>query len=395
MDIAWGTDNNLYDDQFYNREEEIGFLKSILNTSQFGSTPTILLTGIRGVGKTALLKKLQREFIDDYLVIYADFSQSYAYQTDKLSPNAIMEFLYDRIIKSAHEQGLKTLGKKLEKYFKTNDFHIKEILNFQGISIPIPKSEENYHKLADFVMDLPQMIYDEYSEEIKGVFIFIDEFQTIKDLDNELNGFLWYFRSKVQEQKNVAYMFSGSMSLTDSLIQDIAGKKGAFGGRMLTYELKPFSKEITKNYLDEKADNLKFSDRAFERFYTCTKGIPTYINLFAKLLPQNHLINEEELKEEFKKDLPFLAIHFINIWSKLTFKEQKIIISLLDKPLKRVEIARELNVTSGSLSNSLNSLQNKALIQLNDSKYEIIDYIFRAWLKNEYANKGVYPFRSI
>ena len=82
-----------------------------------------------------------------------------------------------------------------------------------------------------------------------------------------------------------------------------------------------------------------------------------------------------------------MSIHFINIWSKLTFKEQKIIISLLNGPLRRVEIANELNVTSGSLSNSLNSLQNNALIELIDSKYEITDYIFRSWLKNEYANK--------
>ena len=73
-------------------------------------------------------------------------------------------------------------------------------------------------------MDLPQEICDEYSDIIKGVFIFIDEFQNIKDLD-EMESVLWYLRSKVQSQKNVAYLFSGSMCIKDSLIGDIAGKK--------------------------------------------------------------------------------------------------------------------------------------------------------------------------
>ena len=44
-----------------------------------------------------------------------------------------------------------------------------------------------------------------------------------------MDGFLWYLRIKVQSQKNVTILFSGSMSLKDKLIEDIAGKNGAFG----------------------------------------------------------------------------------------------------------------------------------------------------------------------
>lgn len=395
MDIAWGTDNNLYEEQFYNRTEELSVLSNILNSSQFGSTPTLLLTGSRGVGKTALLKKIQRDFQDDFLVVYADFSLSYAYQSNKLTPDAIMNFLYDKIIEAAHDYGLRIFDKRLEKIFKTKDYHIKDFSNINGLPIPIPETKDNFKKLAEFVMDLPQLIYDEYSDEIKGVFIFIDEFQTIRDLDNNLNGFLWYFRSKVQEQKNVAYMLSGSMSITDNLIQDIAGKQGAFGGRILTYELEPFSKDTTKNYLKEKVSDLKFTSDGFERFYKCTNGLPNYINVFAKLLPKNIILDENHIIKGFENALPFLAIHFINTWSRLTFLEQKIIVSLIEKPLRRIDIANDLKVTSGSLSNPLNSLQNKILIQLKEGKYEIVDSIFKAWLKNEFDKKGVYPFRSI
>lgn len=54
--LPWGTDENLDENQFYNRNETIDLLSNLLNSSQYGSTPSILLTGVRGVGKTVLMK---------------------------------------------------------------------------------------------------------------------------------------------------------------------------------------------------------------------------------------------------------------------------------------------------------------------------------------------------
>ena len=55
------NDNDLDDTQFYNRVDEISFLSDNLELTKKGSTPTILLTGIRGVGKSALMKKLKKK----------------------------------------------------------------------------------------------------------------------------------------------------------------------------------------------------------------------------------------------------------------------------------------------------------------------------------------------
>ena len=72
--LPLGNDNDLDDTQFYNRTEEISFLSDNLSLAEKGSTPTILLTGIRGVGKSALMKKIKRDLQNDYLVIYMDLS---------------------------------------------------------------------------------------------------------------------------------------------------------------------------------------------------------------------------------------------------------------------------------------------------------------------------------
>lgn len=394
MAIAWGTENNLDDTLFYNRKEDLEFLTNILDSSQYGSTPTILLTGIRGVGKTALMNKLKNDFKDEYLVIYMDLSLSDKYQKGEFTREAFMELLYKELINACNEFGLKTIDKKIEKYIKTHDIKlIKEIISYENMPVPIPGLKDNYFKLASFVMDLPQKIYEEYEDKLKGVFIFIDEFQIIKDLD-EYNNFLWFLRSIVQSQKNVAYMFTGSMSIKDSLIEDIAGKNGAFGGRMLSVDISPFSYETTKNYLKERADFLEFSEDGYDRFYKCTKGVPFYINTFARLISSDKLLTEEVVKKEFYKALPYLAIHLKSMWDKLNFPEQKIIVQLLDSPLKRVEIANNLNITSGTLSKPLVKLQDIGLIEINDErKYQIVDSILRLWLKNEYNTKGVYPYR--
>ena len=397
MAIAWGTESNLDDELFYNRKQDLEFLKDVLNSSQYGSTPTILLTGVRGVGKTALMNKIKNDFKDDYLVVYIDLSLSDKYQKGQFTRESFMELFYRKLIDACNEFALiTTIDKKIEKYIKTHDIKlIKEFKTFEDIPIPVPGLEDNYSKLADFVMDLPQKIYEEYSEVLKGVFIFIDEFQIIKELD-EYNNFLWFLRSIVQSQKNVAYMFSGSMSIKDSLIEDIAGKQGAFGGRMLSVDISPFSYETTKKYLQERADFLNFTEDGYERFYKCTKGIPFYINTFARLISSEKELTEEIVKKEFNKALPFLSIHLKSTWDRLNFNEQKIIVQLINGPLKRIEIANNLNITSGSLSKPLVKLQEVSLIELNDEgKYQISDSILKLWLESEYNAKGVYPFRVI
>ena len=393
-EIASITDTNLTKTQFYNRIDEINLLSSLLNSTEFNSSPTILLTGIRGVGKTAIIKKIKKKFDNEYLVVDIDLSRSNIYQQKNLTRGSIIKIIYDSIIKASKEFGLRTVDKQIEKYFKTNKFKIDKLISYEHIPIPIFESEENYAKLADFVMELPQKIYEDNSDKLKGVFIFIDEIQLIKDLDN-VNKFLWYMRSFIQDQKNVAYLFCGSMSLKDSLINDLNGKEGAFGGRMLTIEIHPFSKQTTINYLKSLSRNLQLEDKAFERFYKCTRGIPYYINIFAKILPENITLTENNIIELFKDSIDFLAVHFIFMWSKLTFQEQKIIISLLDGPKRRIEIANTLEVTSGSLNRPLNRLLNFDLIEYTNDKYQITDLIFVQWLKNTYEKNGTYPFRSI
>ena len=391
--LPLGNDNDLDDTQFYNRINEISFISDNLELTEKGSTPTILLTGIRGVGKTALMKKLKNDFKEDYVVVYMDLAGMDKFKKDdKLTRFCFMRLFYECIINACRESNIITIDAQILKYFKTRNFKFDRVESVDKIPIPILKTEEDYAKFTTFVMNLPQQIYDDCKDNINGVLIFIDEFQIIKQLDENVNDFLWYIRSIIQSQKHIGYIFSGSMSVKDELIADIAGQKGAFGGRILSYEIKTFSFDTTRNYLAEKANYLKFTDDGFERFYKCTNGNPYYVNSFARLLPPNEELNEEKIISEFKKTLPYLLVNLTNEWYKLNNQEQRIIAALVEKPLKRIEIANKLGVTSGAIGASLKSLQNKTLIELDKDGFRIYDSIFKTWLKNEYGEKGDYPY---
>jgi len=208
------------------------------------------------------MKKLKKNLQNEYLVVYMDLSAIDKYKKNSLTRFDFMKLFYESIIKSCSESNIITIDTKILKYFKTRNFKLDKINK-----IPLlPLTEEDYTKFTTFVMDLPQQIYENYKKQINGVLIFMDEFQILKQLDEDVKGFLWYIRSVIQSQNHIGYIFSGSMSVKDELIADIAGQKGAFGGRILNFEITTFSFDTTKNYLKEKADYLKFTDDGFKDF---------------------------------------------------------------------------------------------------------------------------------
>ena len=395
--LPWGTSKVLTDEEFFNRTQEISNLTNLLNSTSENNAPDILVTGIRGVGKTVLLNKIKQFMDENYLVVYMDFSVSQTYQKNKMTLKGLYDFYYQKIIEEAHLKGLNTLKNHINKFFKTNNFKLKEVVVASAfdISIPIPiiVTERDLERYRDFVFRLPQEIYDNNKDKIDGMVIIIDEFQVIKELNTYLESFLWNFRGYVTEQRNVAYILSGSMGLQDNLISEIAGQNGAFGGRMLTININPFSKQTTQNYLAERAPELKFSQEGFERFYKCTSGIPYYINIFARQLPTNRELDENNVIDAFDNNISFIVSHLINEWNRLTTKEKDIIIALIDSPLKRIDLARKLNVKSGSLSDKLNKLQNLDLIRFAGGEYEISEKLLKRWLEIEYSQKGIYPYR--
>lgn len=383
--------NNL-DKYFYNRKEELKRINYQINALKYDLPQQLLITGYRGVGKSYLLKKVINESDSEIIYTYLDFSKIYALHNEELTIEIVLiellktmhESINNQIYKNKFKQKIQELIEniKLKKY----DFNeASEIFK-----IPIPHVESNYRKLSQFVMEFPQKIIDNITE-IKGFVIIIDEFQILKKV-NDLDKFFWLIRSFNQTQHNVSYIFTGSISKTSEIIQEINGENGAFGGRMIIMEIKPFTQDETKSYFEECMPEIKFTSDGFERFYKCTRGIPLYINSFYNVMDSSQVYDSKLVKETFFMNMNQILIMWFRVWSSLNKHEKNIIKILVEQDsLSWTELFNKTNISRGTFNKYLKNLLNKGVIEYFNDEYIIGDNMLKTWLKNEKETNGTYP----
>lgn len=391
MPISMPKDIDKY---FFNRTKDINMINTQLSTLKFDIPPQLLITGYRGVGKTFLLRKVLNDQSNDILTSFIDLSEIMGRQKGNLTEEKVLKALLnaiDETISQNKKSYKKWIGKitstikKLE--LKNYDFSD----NVNVFDIPIPVISDNYDKLSKFVMELPQKIVDS-SNDITGFIIVIDEFQLLKNVEDP-EAFFWLMRSFTQKQFNVGYVFTGSVSKTADIINMINGQEGAFGGRLIQINIEPFTFDETKRYIDEKSNNLKFTNEGFERFYNCTRGIPLYINSLSSILPNNTVCDEDIIKETLLLNIDQVAIMWIYIWGRLSQGEKDFIIYLLEhEGATRATLDKQLGYSKSSVTRFIDSLSNQGIIEFSQNKkFVLADKMLQFWLKIKFETGGCYP----
>lgn len=383
------------DKYFFNRTKDINMINTQLSTVKLDIPPQLLITGYRGVGKTFLLKKVLNDQSSDVLTTFIDISEIMGRQKGNLTEEEVLKALLNAIddtISQDKKYYKKWIGKiassikKLE--LKNYDFSD----NVNVLDVPIPVISDNYDKLSKFTMELPQKIVDS-SDEITGFIIVIDEFQLLKNVEDP-EAFFWLIRSFTQKQFNVGYIFTGSVSKTADIINMINGQEGAFGGRLIQINVEPFTFDETKRYIDEKSNNLKFTDEGFRRFYNCTRGIPLYINSLSSILPNNIVCDEDLIRQTLQLNIDQVAIMWIYIWGRLSQGEKDFIIYLLEhEGATRSTLDNQLGYSKSSVTRFIDSLSNQGIIEFNtmDKKFVLADKMLQFWLKIKLETNGCYP----
>ena len=384
----------LHDDMdkyFYNRKKDIKRLKYEINSLNYSLPQQILLTGYRGVGKTYLLKKIMADIEQNIICTYIDISKIYALEKRKLTIETVLIELLKEMNQTIQINQYKNRYKakiselvdnlKLKKY----DFHdITEILK-----IPIPKTETNYRKLSQFVMEFPQKIVDEI-EEIDGFVIIIDEFQMLGKI-KQTDKFFWLIRNFSQTQHNVSYIFTGSISQSSEIINKLNGESGPFGGRLQQIRVDPFTKKETQSYFNDKMNEIKFTDEGFERFYRCTRRIPLYINSFYNVMDSNQIYTPELVRETFYTNMNQILIMQVKVWSSLNENEKNIVQFLADTPPTWGELLEKTTLSRATFNKYLTNLRYRGIVTYSEKKYAIEDDMFKTWLQHEKEVNGFYP----
>jgi len=391
MPISMPKDIDKY---FFNRTKDIKMINTQLSTLKFDIPPQMLITGYRGVGKTFLLRKILKDQGNNILTVFLDISEIMGRQKGKLTEEKVLKALLNEINNaiSQNQQFYKKWTSKIASNIKKLELKNYDFSdNIEVFDIPLPVIKDNYDKLSKFVMELPQKIVDS-SEEIDGFIIVIDEFQLLKNVEKP-DAFFWLMRSYTQKQFNVGYIFTGSVSKTSDIITMINGQEGAFGGRLIQINIEPFTFDETKRYIDEKSNNIKFTDKGFERFYACTRGIPLYINSLSSILPNNVVCDEDIIKETLQLNIDQVAMMWIYIWGRLSQGEKDFIVYLLENDgATRETLDTQLDYSKSSISRFIDSLSNQGIIEFNrDKKFVLSDKMLQLWLKIKFETNGFYP----
>ncbi|MDR3062880.1 MAG: ATP-binding protein [Methanobrevibacter sp.] len=377
---------------FFNRKKELSQLNNLLVGLHDNVANQLLVTGYRGVGKSFLLRKLLNSYSNNVLTAYVDISKIFAIEKGKISEETVLKKMLNEMNNALPNKGklnkIKIIISKLLNKLKNKDYDFKEAGTF--LSIPIPDAKDNYQKLAEFVMEFPQKIVDSY-DEIDGFIIVIDEFQLLGELKSP-KSFFWLIRSFTQEQDNVSYIFTGSTSTTSDMISKLNGVDGAFGMRMLQLNLNPFTESETKNYLNERIPEIKFSKDGFKRFYKCTRGFPAYINSFLNVMSKDVNYDEKMIIETFFFKLDQIAIKWITAWSTLNLQEKEVVTIVIDnESISWKDLLNKVSYSQGTLNKILKKLKNKGLIDHFNAKYTVQDYMLKAWLEHRKSEDDYYP----
>lgn len=378
---------------FYNRKKDIKRINLQLSSIYENLSNQLLITGYRGVGKTFLLKKILNDQPNDIITVYVDISKIYGKNQGELKEEEVLKEILLKTESKLSEN--KSVYKKVEqnlkniiKGIKLKNYDFKDANSI--FNIPIPEIKDNYQELSQFVMELPQKIVDS-TDDIHGFIIVIDEFQLLKNLKNS-EAFFWLIRSFVQEQSNVSYIFTGSVSRTSDVIEMLNGQTGAFGGRMIQINIEPFSMDETRNYIHDRTE-IKFTEDGFNRFYKCTRGIPAYINSFCNVLDSGKLYDSNMVKESFIIQMDQIVVMWLYVWSTLNSYEKEIVKLLADyDELTWNELLNKVKYSKSTLTKYIDSLNNKGILDYTrDKKYAINDAMLKTWLKHKKETEGQYP----
>lgn len=162
---------------------------------------------------------------------------------------------------------------------------------------------------------------------------------------------------------------------------------------MLQFNVDPFTKEETKRYLSERLSSLKFTDEGFERFYSCTRGIPAYINSLSSILPTDEKCGEEIIKEKLLLNVDQIVIMWLYVWGTLTSIEKEMIIFMVENEHVTWSLLNnEMDYAKSTITKYIDSLLNKGIIEHTFNKeYVLCDKMLKTLLEIKYENEGIYP----
>ena len=335
---------------------------NLLRVQQGKPERSLLLTGLRGVGKTVLLNKIGGIAADnDCLRISLEALESKPF-IESLVPG-----LRSVLISLSLKEGVKDSVEKAISVFKSFVGSMKvKFGDFEfGVDIPPTKGIADSGKIE---LDLPDLFVAAATcAKNKGtsIVLLIDELQYLSKED--LSALILAMHKIQQEQLPFFLVGAGLPSLPG-----LAGEAKSYAERLFLYpKIGPLGREETKRALQNpvRALGVTFTEDALEKIYLKTQGYPYFVQEWGSLswrIAAQTPISVEVVNTVNEVVTPKLDESFFRVrFDRLTNSEKTYLLAMakLGKGVQRTgDIAREMHASVQQLTPTRSNLLKKGMI---------------------------------
>lgn len=340
---------------------------------------SMLLTGLRGVGKTVLLNTMEQEAITQgYRTIIFEVNEAQGLGVKLVPALRNLMFELDRI------QGSKEFVKRGLMILRNFVGSIKMNYGDFGVELdPLPGIADT----GNLEIDLPDLflcVAEAAKAKGTGVALFIDEIQLLKT--EELAGLIMAMHKLQQKQAPFVLIAAGLPTLPR-----LAGDAKSYAERLFSY---PIIGQLQRAEADEAlqipaaSENADFSPDALAEIYQYTQGYPYFLQEWGYQvwkLAEGHHITLADVQAAEKIVTQRLDMNFFRVrYDRLTDGEKRFMqaMAFCKLPCRSSDIAEKLGMKLSALTPMRANLIRKGMIY--SPRHSLLDFsvpLFDLFLK--------------
>jgi hypothetical protein len=356
---------------FTGREKEIRELVQMLNMGQ-----SIVVIAPRRFGKTSvILNTLEQLRAAGQYTAYVDiFSIADIKRLSEHLSKAILE-------NKKLDQIVTSIKRNLGDIFKNIEF--KSTIEDYEFLLKFAQTEINQWELLENTLDFAEKFSMKNS---KRLVVGIDEFGDIEKLGSDDLAKL--LRAKMQQQKNVSYLFSGSYETV--MNQLFTTVKSPFYRFARVVYLGNIDRQSFETFFIAKLNEakIKVSKSLISEILNLTKGHPYYSSLFLQQWLLNaydiELLKEGAFEWLLNKVIDIENPYLEKLWEDVsTYKDQRMLVVSLAENKKPYSVMDSKRV---NISRTIQKVESKSLILKTPDGWQFSDPLFEMWMKMKVLN---------
>ncbi|MBC2706474.1 MAG: hypothetical protein HF975_08715 [ANME-2 cluster archaeon] len=367
-------------EEFINRTELLDEMVAELRDK--GSTTGYALYGKRRIGKTSILKEVQRrlEQEDGIVVVYfsvwdliestlAEFCQRLSLGIiEAYRPHIGLKYRANELVRTPLTMLRKILGEtELKIVYNEIEFLVTR------------KKDTDEGVLIEHAFNISEKLGKK--TDTKCVLL-IDEFPSIIDLKSNNvkigEAVLRKIRTIFEDWEQTTLCISGSIRSTMNLA--VLSSSSPFYRQLIVKEIGPLKQEHTTELLSQ---HLDISQEGIQEIYDFSAGIPFYIQFIGKMLERTENITPDSIR---KIEHDFLTeegnILFKEEFYSLGPKERLVVVSIASGCHAPKDMANALGDKISNINRFLTYLVEKGYVTKKEmGHYVLDDRVFERWIK--------------